>query len=118
VAGCCECGDEPSGSSATELVIYNHMKNKNLHCLAVYVSVSTLPCSGSSPLILSRTKFVPRLTSKILQIRLIARIGEEGQSYQHQSHVGFYRAVLSEAGVAADLGDSVRTCRQPGVVFP
>jgi hypothetical protein len=24
VAGCCECGDEPSGSCATELVIYSN----------------------------------------------------------------------------------------------
>jgi hypothetical protein len=24
VAGCCECGDEPSGSCATELVSYKH----------------------------------------------------------------------------------------------
>jgi hypothetical protein len=24
VVGCCECGDEPSGSCATELVIVNH----------------------------------------------------------------------------------------------
>jgi hypothetical protein len=97
--------------------IYNHMKSKNLHCVIVSVSVATLPCSDSSPLILSRTKFAPRLTSKILQIRLTARIGEDGQSYQHQSHVGFHRAIWSEVEVAADLGDSVRTCRQPGGVF-
>jgi hypothetical protein len=70
-----------------------------------------------SPLILSRTKLTPRLTSKILQIRLTARIGEEGQSYQHQSHVGFHRDVWSEVEVAADLGEFVRTCRQPGCVF-
>jgi hypothetical protein len=25
VAGCCECGDEPSGSCATELVSYNNL---------------------------------------------------------------------------------------------
>jgi len=59
--------------------IYNHMKSKNLHCLLVSVSVATLPCSDSSPLILSRTKFAPKLTSKMLQIRPL------------QSHVGFHR---------------------------
>jgi hypothetical protein len=77
---------------------------------------ATLPCSESSPLILSRTKFAPRLTSKIFQIRLTARIGKEGQSYQHQSHVGFHRAVWSEVEVAADHDASVRTFRQPGGV--
>jgi hypothetical protein len=56
--------------------IYSHMKNKNLHCLIVSVSVATLPCSDSSPLILSRTKFAPRLTSKILQMRLTSRTEE------------------------------------------
>jgi hypothetical protein len=29
VAGCCECGDEPSGSDATELVSYD----TRCHCL-------------------------------------------------------------------------------------
>jgi hypothetical protein len=52
------------------------MQNKNLHCLIVSVSVVTLPCSDSSPLILSRIKFAPRLTSKILQIRLTSRTEE------------------------------------------
>jgi hypothetical protein len=97
--------------------IYNHVKSKNLHCLIDSVSVATLPCSDSFLLILSRTKFATRLTSKILKIRLTARIGEEGQSYQHQSHVGFYQTVWSEVEVAADLGDSVRTCRQHGGCF-
>jgi hypothetical protein len=58
--------------------IYNRMKSKNLHCLIESVSVATLPSSDSSPLIFSRTKFATRLASKILQIRLTARIGEEG----------------------------------------
>jgi hypothetical protein len=87
--------------------VYSHMKNKNLHCLIVSVSVAALPFSDSSPLILSRTKLAPRLTSKILQIRLTARIGEDGQSYQQKSHDGFHRAVWSEVEVDADLGDSV-----------
>jgi hypothetical protein len=75
-------------------------------------------CSNSSPLILHGIKFAPRLTSKILQIRLTVRIGEEGHSCQHQSHVGFHRAVWSEAKVSVDLCDPARTCRQPGGVFP
>jgi hypothetical protein len=96
--------------------IYNHMKSKNLHNLIVSVLVSLLPFPISA-LILSRTKFAPRLSSKILQIRLTVRIGEEGQSYQHQSHVGYHWAVWSEVEVSADLSDSVRACRQPGGVF-
>jgi hypothetical protein len=97
--------------------VYNHMKSNNLHCPIVPVSVATLPCSDSSPLILSRTNLAPRLTSKILQIPRTARIGEVGQRYQRQSHVGFHRAVWSEVEVTADLDESVRTCRQPGGVF-
>jgi hypothetical protein len=31
VAGCCECGDEPSGSCATELVIYIYALEWNSH---------------------------------------------------------------------------------------
>jgi hypothetical protein len=31
VAGCCECGDEPSGSCATELVSYYNLKVKVPH---------------------------------------------------------------------------------------
>jgi hypothetical protein len=33
VAGCCECGDEPSGSGATELVKANH------HILFVNINI-------------------------------------------------------------------------------
>jgi hypothetical protein len=29
VAGCCECGDEPSGSCATELVSYNTLRGRD-----------------------------------------------------------------------------------------
>jgi hypothetical protein len=29
VAGCCECGDEPSGSFATELVIVSYVVHGN-----------------------------------------------------------------------------------------
>jgi hypothetical protein len=32
VAGCCECGDEPSGSCATELVSYMVMGIKRVAC--------------------------------------------------------------------------------------
>jgi hypothetical protein len=31
VAGCCECGDEPSGSCATELVSYYIIQNKTMN---------------------------------------------------------------------------------------
>jgi hypothetical protein len=34
VAGCCECGDEPSGSCATELVSYG----PSLHIMLLYRS--------------------------------------------------------------------------------
>jgi hypothetical protein len=107
-----------SGSSYMYLQICLQLyESKNLHCQRVSVSVAPLPLFRFSPLILSRTKVAPSLTFKILQIRLTSTIGEEGQSYQHQSHVGFHRAVWSMEEFTVDLGDSVRTC-QPGGVFP
>jgi hypothetical protein len=42
--------------------------------------VSLLPCP-IFPFNIIPQLFAPRLTSKILQIRLTARIGEDGQSY-------------------------------------
>jgi hypothetical protein len=95
--------------------IYNNMKNKNLHCLIVFGLVSLLPCP-ISPLILSSNKVAHRLISRICKIWLTARISKEGQSYQCLSHAGFHLDVCSEVEevVAAVLGCSVSTCRQPG----
>jgi hypothetical protein len=42
VSGCCECGDEPSGSCATELVSYNKLikvLRRNLYVTAELVWV-------------------------------------------------------------------------------
>jgi hypothetical protein len=36
VAGCCECGDEPSGSCATELVSYFYVQNFTFYCCFMY----------------------------------------------------------------------------------
>jgi hypothetical protein len=37
VVGCCECGDEPSGSCATELVrIYNHIQHSYNTTVPIY----------------------------------------------------------------------------------
>jgi hypothetical protein len=37
VAGCCECGDEPSGSCATELVVLGWGPNSRLKMLSSLV---------------------------------------------------------------------------------
>jgi hypothetical protein len=36
VAGCCECGDKPSGSCATELVSYTQTEHKAVKLFAVF----------------------------------------------------------------------------------
>jgi hypothetical protein len=42
VAGCCECGDEPSGSCATELVSYAFTSFKRYYMLQITSSVGQL----------------------------------------------------------------------------
>jgi hypothetical protein len=42
VAGCCECGDEPSGSCATELVSLTEMESKQIFRLLVCQRASDL----------------------------------------------------------------------------
>jgi hypothetical protein len=41
VAGCCECGDEPSGSCATELVVYLVSNSVIFICYLVRVLLKT-----------------------------------------------------------------------------
>jgi hypothetical protein len=43
VAGCCECCDEPSGSCATELVIYRDLKTEYLE-VRKYLCVQYKQC--------------------------------------------------------------------------
>jgi hypothetical protein len=52
VVGCCECGDEPSGSCTTELVSYlgSGSTTCNIKKLLIY---------GSTPLLHSRTLHFP-----------------------------------------------------------
>jgi hypothetical protein len=45
VAGCCECGDEPSGSCATELVRVNSISE----CLKKRWKTKTLKCAVCGP---------------------------------------------------------------------
>jgi hypothetical protein len=82
--------------------IYNHMTNKNLSSLTVFVLVSLLPCR-IFPFNIIPHCGAPRLTSRMYKLRITARIGEEGQSYQCQSHAGFHLDDWSgvEAEVAA-----------------
>jgi hypothetical protein len=60
VAGCCECGDEPSGSCAKELEPVSHRIIQGKHCvlsLSLSLSLSlcavVLPSSPSSRLLLT-----------------------------------------------------------------
>jgi hypothetical protein len=42
VAGCCECGDEPSGSCATELVMF--VKVTEIPIMCGYYAVYNITC--------------------------------------------------------------------------
>jgi hypothetical protein len=47
VAGCCECGDEPSGSCATELVTYMHKNDKEIKLSGMITLLATAKCKTS-----------------------------------------------------------------------
>jgi hypothetical protein len=45
LAGCCECGDEPSGSGATDLVKTKHANNRNIITYAIKIQKGiNMPC--------------------------------------------------------------------------
>jgi uncharacterized protein (DUF983 family) len=48
VAGCCECGDEPSGSCATELVSYLSLCSVVFVCMfCIFMTYSTSRCHSN-----------------------------------------------------------------------
>jgi hypothetical protein len=72
VAGCCECGDEPSGSCATELVKFVHARksivsaSRDLHCWITAVMASKT--SSLNPTLAPprrRGGQVPRTTNRL-----------------------------------------------------
>jgi hypothetical protein len=46
VAGCCECGDEPSGSCATELVSYEVTSSAGFPGFGTIIICATFHCVG------------------------------------------------------------------------